>query len=576
MDAFLRNKVFYNNLLSKYKLNFVWVKNFDEFKNFILTNGVPDFVSFDRDLGTKPITGMDCAKWLVDYCKKNNIKFPKYFVHSANVENGQKAINSMLQNNIGENKIQLTKEDLLEMVKSVLNRLNEDVYINNLNNKRKIANITYQKGSGNYKKKISNDYLGTKKMEQLDPNTIPVKLKNNLTSYNITDINGVEVMHYFKNKFDRKSTDITVKNKETGEKEDYKLKMEDNEFNQFLNTFFQKVNKVIEYKIKEFGNPEFEKVSIYPVPSSSNFNIKMAEQMTKYNFANIKGGTQVINSAMFKKDLKNIAVDTDFINKNKKYYDSPLYADKPNGETHLNSVNTTFNKFKKMSEYIDVYVNYINRNVKRIMQAVYNSRSITKKKNNGNEYSDTLGKNIAPIYEQIACAYDEILYYSKYVDDYTKTIIKIYRDDQLKPIKYAKEPSNEVNTKLVYNLVKPYLKGKKTKSGKLVLNVKFLIRPVENRFSMKSLTNDIRLGLKNYFSQDDDIVQQELQKIKNTVFVIFDDNISGGATLSDICSQAMNLGIKYIIPITFGRMRESYNKSAGVTVTLPEDDFDYS
>ena len=93
---------------------------------------------------------------------------------------------------------------------------------------------------------------------------------------------------------------------------------------------------------------------------------------------------------------------------------------------------------------------------------------------------------------------------------------------------------------------------------------------------MKSLTNDIRLGLKNYFSKDEEIIEQELQKIKNTVFVIFDDNVSGGATLSDICLHAKSLGIEYIIPITFGKMRESYNKAMGVTITKPENEFDYS
>ena len=77
-----------------------------------------------------------------------------------------------------------------------------------------------------------------------------------------------------------------------------------------------------------------------------------------------------------------------------------------------------------------------------------------------------------------------------------------------------------------------------------------------------------------YFSKNSEIVQQELDKIKNTVFVIFDDNI-GGATLSDICLQAKKLGINYIIPITFGKMRESYNKSASVTITKPENDFNY-
>ncbi len=63
--------------------------------------------------------------------------------------------------------------------------------------------------------------------------------------------------------------------------------------------------------------------------------------------------------------------------------------------------------------------------------------------------------------------------------------------------------------------------------------------------------------MRNYFKPKDNI-EEELKKINGTVFVIFDDNISGGATLSDICYQAKQLGIKYIIPITFGQMREKY------------------
>lgn len=574
-NAFLRNKAFYDDLLSKYNANFIWVKNFDEFKKFILTNGVPDFVSFDRDLGTAPITGMDCAKWLMDYCKENNIKFPKYFIHSANVQNGQVAINDMLKNNTMENTVRLNKNDLMEMVKSVICALNEDAYISNINNKKKEAKISYEKGRSAYKRKVSNEYLGTDKMEKLDDSTYEKPLKGGFMSYNITDINGTEVMHYFKNKFDRKqSTTVTYKDKKTGAKDEYKLKMENDEFNQFLNMFFQKVNKVIEYKIKEFGNPNFEKVSIYPVPSSSKFNEVMANKMVNFNFAGIKGGTQVINQAMFKKDLKNIQADTDFIKKNEKYYNSALYNDKPNGETHLNSVNTTVNKFQNMSEYLDAYVNYINRLVDRIMTKVYTNRYRSKNNNSGEEFTPNTGKNLFPLYYQLAIAYDDILRLSTYINDYTKKQCIVYRDDQLKDKLYAKTPSNENNTEIVYKLVKPYIRGKKLPNGKPIGKIE--IKPVENRFSIKSVTNDIRLGMKNYFSQNEEIIKQELEKIKNTVFVIFDDNISGGATLSDICLQAKKLGINYIIPITFGEMRESYNKSAGVTITKPENDFNFS
>lgn len=83
------------------------------------------------------------------------------------------------------------------------------------------------------------------------------------------------------------------------------------------------------------------------------------------------------------------------------------------------------------------------------------------------------------------------------------------------------------------------------------------IRP-EN-FQIKNLTNDTRMGLKNYFKLQD-VADDEIKRIQNTVFVIFDDNISGGATLSDICYQCKKIGINYLVPITFGEMRTKYSQ----------------
>ena len=82
----------------------VWevVRNYDQFVDIITEHGVPKYVTFDHDLadahyeamwnavhnkphdyGTEK-TGYDCAKWLVDYCDVNKIKFPEYQVHSMN------------------------------------------------------------------------------------------------------------------------------------------------------------------------------------------------------------------------------------------------------------------------------------------------------------------------------------------------------------------------------------------------------------------------------------------------------------------------------------------------------------
>ena len=84
------------------------VKNYDEFINYILKNGLPSVISFDHDLADEHYvpseywdnydlskefqesqsyrekTGNDCAKWLLEYCYENNLKLPQCMVHSAN------------------------------------------------------------------------------------------------------------------------------------------------------------------------------------------------------------------------------------------------------------------------------------------------------------------------------------------------------------------------------------------------------------------------------------------------------------------------------------------------------------
>jgi hypothetical protein len=91
------------------------VRNFNEFTEYIITNGLPDIVSFDHDLaqvhydpttwveGLKydEETGLDCAKWLVEYCMNNNLPLPKYNVHSQNPvgkENIEKYLNNFNKN----------------------------------------------------------------------------------------------------------------------------------------------------------------------------------------------------------------------------------------------------------------------------------------------------------------------------------------------------------------------------------------------------------------------------------------------------------------------------------------------
>lgn len=96
----------------------IWVKNFNEFEQWIYNNGLPNKISFDHDLadehyapqerygdyntwaseqGFKEKTGMDCAQFIVDYCLDYNKELPTWSVHSAN-PSGAENITKLLIN----------------------------------------------------------------------------------------------------------------------------------------------------------------------------------------------------------------------------------------------------------------------------------------------------------------------------------------------------------------------------------------------------------------------------------------------------------------------------------------------
>jgi hypothetical protein len=79
----------------------VWVKSYNEFVKWINDNGLPTGICFDHDLGDiKEIhekTGLDCVKFLIDYCIDNDLKLPKWNCQSANPvgrENMDKLLNN--------------------------------------------------------------------------------------------------------------------------------------------------------------------------------------------------------------------------------------------------------------------------------------------------------------------------------------------------------------------------------------------------------------------------------------------------------------------------------------------------
>jgi hypothetical protein len=93
------------NLAFGENLDVTWVKDYDEFVKYFKKNEMPYAISFDHDLGNELTdhpelnekTGLDCAKWIVDYCMNNAVRLPKYFVHSANPV-GRENIQSYLDN----------------------------------------------------------------------------------------------------------------------------------------------------------------------------------------------------------------------------------------------------------------------------------------------------------------------------------------------------------------------------------------------------------------------------------------------------------------------------------------------
>ncbi len=75
---------------------FVGVRNYKEFISYIRNFGLPQYISFDHDLGEEN-TGYDCAKFLVEYCLDHRRRLPAWHVHSQNPV-GKENIERLLQN----------------------------------------------------------------------------------------------------------------------------------------------------------------------------------------------------------------------------------------------------------------------------------------------------------------------------------------------------------------------------------------------------------------------------------------------------------------------------------------------
>lgn len=107
----------HNGTWAPFPNSFDWeiVRSYSEFTEFILKNGkLPDAISFDHDLSFEqypqgeltlnPIdyskfkekTGLDCAKWLTEYCLSHDLDLPSFYVHSFNPVGRMNIVNYLL------------------------------------------------------------------------------------------------------------------------------------------------------------------------------------------------------------------------------------------------------------------------------------------------------------------------------------------------------------------------------------------------------------------------------------------------------------------------------------------------
>jgi hypothetical protein len=87
-------------------VDWVIVRNYNQFVDYVEKHGLPKHISYDHDLAeihykksiilnrdggtyeysaTEEKTGYDCAKWMIEYCRKRDLNHPSYSVHSMSV-----------------------------------------------------------------------------------------------------------------------------------------------------------------------------------------------------------------------------------------------------------------------------------------------------------------------------------------------------------------------------------------------------------------------------------------------------------------------------------------------------------
>lgn len=459
------------------------------------------------------------------------------------------------KNTINRMRIILNERQLAALRKSDV--LSEDVFVSNIDNKKKRLGLSYLKGGSAIRRnKYKGESLKTDKMDSVGSDTYEVPLKNGMMSYNITSINGTEVMHYFKNHFNKKKTSAKV------DGEEYELVMEDAEFREFMEQFINKVGYVVSSKTEEMDIDDGRYLSIFPVPSSSNFNETMVEVMSR-NRIKVNGLiTRKVDGDVLRKDVSNIEKDENFVQNNKDFYDAPYSSYDKFGEgakeykgTNMNQLDNEINRFGRLED-IKAQIEILNamtenrrgKSKGRLLTIWNNIKSGIAA---GQKIRQSTIKKLDDLFTEYQEGVEKLRDIARYYDTARGQDNAQHLEKVAQAIKYAKGPSIERRKNEILEYLRENGFGKRINKAKLYDVCMW--EPAN--FEIKKLSNGTRLGMKNLFAFDDEKLKKEIDAIKNSVLVIFDDNISGGATLSDICYQFKKLGIENIIPITFGKMK---------------------
>ena len=96
-------KLYLDDIREPDDADYVVVRSFDEATNFVLERGVPEFISFDHDLGCSDDgqinpSGYDFARWLVESDISGLITIPDDFTFAIHSQNpvGSKNIEMLL------------------------------------------------------------------------------------------------------------------------------------------------------------------------------------------------------------------------------------------------------------------------------------------------------------------------------------------------------------------------------------------------------------------------------------------------------------------------------------------------